>query len=420
MEMDDFCHSDSDCSGQSSCFGGECLHKDLLPLSPQDVILGLIIFVLTGIANAAGIAGASVLIPIAILVGGFSTHEAIPMVNTAVFGGVCVAAVLRIQLRHLVVDKPRIDYDAAMHLCMPMLLGAVAGVMLNTVMPEWAILTLLLLVLGYSTFNVFTRAVNIHKLGPIEEPILQRKSSEGSIQLTAIFREESQVAPCGQLIWIAGMLLLVIASVFIRGGKGIDSVLGFVTCSFGYWVATLLFVCVCLAFMYLTTQMLMEKNRYYESIGYPFSKGDFRWTKSECFTVIGGGIVTGLVSGLFGIAGGVVLIPILLALNMRPEVANATCSFLTFFTNFTTFLQYTATGMVMFDYAGVYFLLSMAGSLVGVLLLEKVVRKMQSATVFLLGIIMAIATVLIPVYEIRHVISQMERGTFHPGFNEFC
>ena len=140
------------------------MHKDLLPLSPQDILLGLMIFVLTGIANAAGIAGASVLIPIAILVGGFSTHKAIPMVNTAVFGGVCVAAVLRIQLRHLVVNKPRIDYDAAMHLCMPMLLGAIAGVILNTVMPEWAILVLLLIVLGYSTFSVFTRAIGIHRL----------------------------------------------------------------------------------------------------------------------------------------------------------------------------------------------------------------------------------------------------------------
>ena len=202
--------------------------------------------------------------------------------------------------------------------------------MLDSVMPEWAILALLLLVLGYSTFNVFSRAVNIHKLGPMEEPILQRKSDADSSQLTAIFHEESKTAPCEPLIWIAGMLLLVVASVFVRGGKGINSVLGFAPCSVGYWVATALFVCVCLLFMGLTTGVLIKKNHYYESVRYPFCRGDFRWTKSECVTVIVGGIVTGLVSGLFGIAGGVVLIPILLALRMRPEVANATCSFLTF------------------------------------------------------------------------------------------
>jgi uncharacterized membrane protein YfcA len=389
-------------------------------LSPQDILLGLLIFVLTGIANAAGIAGASVLIPIAILVGGFNTHMAIPMVNTAVFGGVCVAAVLRIKLRHLVVNKPRIDYDAAMHLCMPMLLGAIAGVILNTVMPEWAILVLLLIVLGYSTFSVFTRAISIHKLGPMEEPILHRQSRETTGDLGAIYQEEAKTAPCNQLMWIGGMLIIVIISVFIRGGKGIESVLGFASCSLGYWTATALFILICVLFMCFTTNILIAKNAHYEAVGYPFSKGDFHWTRSECLTVIAGGIVTGLVSGLFGIAGGVVLIPILLALNMRPEVANATCSFLTFFTNFTTFLQFTAAGVVTYDYAVTYFVLSMVGSLLGVTLLERVVRKMQSATVFLLGIIMAIATILIPVYEIRHVIMQVEIGTFHPGFNEFC
>ena len=418
--MDDLCESTADCSLLNLCLAGECVHKDLFPLATEDYFLGLVIFLFTGIANAAGIAGASILIPMAITISHFSTHVAIPLISATSFGGVCVAVAMRIRLRHLVVDKPRIDYDVAMHLCMPMMLGAIGGVMLNVVLPDWTILALLLLVLGYSSYNTFSRAVNLHRLTAIEEPMLGRVNNHVSSELEAVYTQERQLAPAKRVTMIGLMLLIVTVFVFIRGGKSISSVLGFTHCSPGYWTSTLLFILICCYFMWVTSASLITQTLYYNYIEYDFNKGDFHWNTRECVVVIIGGIATGLVSGLFGIAGGIVLIPILLSLKMRPEVANATCSFLTFFTNFTTFLQFAAANAVPYDYALAYCLVAMTGSLLGVFLLEKVVRKMQSAAVYLLGAMMVIAMVLIPLYEVKHVVSQVEKGTFRPGFHSFC
>lgn len=418
--MDDECDSNADCDLLNLCLAGACTHKELFPIAGADVFLGFVIFVFTGIASAAGVTGASILIPIAITIGNFGTHVAIALISAASFGGVVVAVLVRIQLRHLVVDKPRIDYDVAMHLCMPMMLGAVAGVMLNIVLPEWAILVLLLLVLLNSTYNTFSRAVYLQKLSPVEEPMLARVKENISVELEAIYTEEARLIPYRPLVWICLMLLVVTVSVFVRGGKAIHSVLGFIQCSRGYLTSTFLFVLICIGFMWRTSSLLIAKTAYYNSIGYQYIKGDFHWNPKQCLSVISGGIVTGLISGLFGIAGGVAVIPLLLKLNMRPEVANATCSFVTFFTNFTTFLQYAVSESIPYQYGLAYCIVSIFGSFIGVFLLEKVVRKVQSVTVYLLGFIMIIATVLVPIYEVSHAISQVKRGTFHPGLHEFC
>ena len=419
VEMEEMCTKSATCDWLNVCLGGVCTHKGLLPLAGEDVVLGLVIFLFTGIANAAGISGASVLVPISILIGHFGAHTAIPLISATSFGGICIAVVMRVQLRHLVVDKPRIDYDVAMHLCMPMMLGAVGGVMLNIVLPGWVILGLLLVVLGYSAYSIFERAIHVQRLGNVQESFVERIAQDTSSELMEIYREEAKLAPRKQLTWVCVMLFIVSLFVFLRGGKGIESILGFETCSPGYWVTTSLFTLICVFFMWLTSTSLINKTVYYKYIEYPYCKGDFQWNQRQCLLVISGGLFAGVMSGLFGIAGGVILIPILLSLKMRPEVANATCSFLTFFTNFTTFLQFAAAGMIKYGYAGTYCILAMLGSLLGVFLLEKLVRRMQSVTIYLLGAIMVIAFTLIPVYEVKHMISQVETGLF-PGFNSLC
>jgi hypothetical protein len=81
-------------------------HKPLLPLDTSDQ-LGLV-FTIGGLMIAAGggIGGGGILVPIYILVMGFSPKHAIPLSNITVFGGALANMWLNLNKRHPMADRP--------------------------------------------------------------------------------------------------------------------------------------------------------------------------------------------------------------------------------------------------------------------------------------------------------------------------
>ena len=152
------CTLSADCSYLEVCSPSSiCVHKDLWPLSALEILAAALVFVVSAMANAAGITGCSMMIPILIILGGFSTHNAIPIVQLVACAGVLVAIIYRCSLRHPCRDRPRIDFSLAMHICMPLLLGTCYGVIVNTLMPDLIILILLTLTLGFGAYGTFNK-----------------------------------------------------------------------------------------------------------------------------------------------------------------------------------------------------------------------------------------------------------------------
>lgn len=153
----DRCHSDLDCHILSTCLDSVCVHKTVWPPALLDFELWLCIFIISALANAAGVSGGVVLIPLVIWLGGFSTHHALPIVNLVAFGGLTVALAYRFRLRHSTRPRPRIEYRLALFLCVPLLLGTSYGVMGNSVLPEWLLLLLLVFTLLYVSYKTFAQ-----------------------------------------------------------------------------------------------------------------------------------------------------------------------------------------------------------------------------------------------------------------------
>ena len=151
------CTMDADCGYLQVCSANVCAHKDLWPLSVFEVLAAVFVFVVSAMANAAGITGCSMMIPVLIIVGGFTTHQTIPIVQLVAFAGVFMAIIYRFNLRHPCRDRPRIDFSLAMHICMPLLLGTCYGVIVNAIMPDWIILILLTLTLGFGAYGTFNK-----------------------------------------------------------------------------------------------------------------------------------------------------------------------------------------------------------------------------------------------------------------------
>ena len=156
--MNDPCLADSDCGYLQVCgAAGLCVHKPLWPLSIIEILAAIFVFIVSAMANAAGITGCSMMIPILIIVGGFTTHQTIPIVQLVAFSGVIMAVLYRFNLRHPIRDRPRIDFNLSMHICMPLLLGTCYGVIVNAIMPDWIILILLTLTLGFGAYGTFKK-----------------------------------------------------------------------------------------------------------------------------------------------------------------------------------------------------------------------------------------------------------------------
>ena len=101
-------------------------HKDLFPLDASDywgivlVSLGLVI------AASGGIGGGGILVPLFILVFGFSPKHAIPLSNFTIVGSSITNMVLNITKRHPHADRPLVDWDLIMVMEPVTMIGAVS------------------------------------------------------------------------------------------------------------------------------------------------------------------------------------------------------------------------------------------------------------------------------------------------------
>mmetsp|Transcript_34503 Transcript_34503/g.6216 ORF Transcript_34503/g.6216 Transcript_34503/m.6216 type:complete len:93 (-) Transcript_34503:1102-1380(-) len=73
------CDSDSDCKYLNSCEDDECVHKDLYPPDAVEIVGVFVVIVIAALANAGGIGGGALMVPILILIFFFDPHFAIPL-----------------------------------------------------------------------------------------------------------------------------------------------------------------------------------------------------------------------------------------------------------------------------------------------------------------------------------------------------
>jgi hypothetical protein len=132
-------------------------HKPLFPLDASDYIgflcgsLGLML------AAGGGIGGGGMLVPLYILVMGFSPKHAIPLSNVTVFGGACANFYLNRSKRHPKADRPLMDWDLILIMQPMTIAGALLGSFVNKILPELVLTICLVLLLAYTTHGTLKK-----------------------------------------------------------------------------------------------------------------------------------------------------------------------------------------------------------------------------------------------------------------------
>ena len=234
------CQQDSDCSTYSICRDGECQHKSLFPIGGAEVLGSFMILVASGLANAGGIGGGPLMVIILITIFSFDTYESVPLSQLIIFGGSLTAIIIKVFLRHPVKQRPLIDFDIALLLSSPLLLGASIGVIINLIIPQWLILFIMTLILGYISIDSLFTAIKIYKKENSSKvsvkilcPDTGILNSYGELdpELKTIYDIEKKIVPPKSLINIGFIFLFVVLGSFIRGSKSFDSIIGLQFCS---------------------------------------------------------------------------------------------------------------------------------------------------------------------------------------------
>jgi uncharacterized membrane protein YfcA len=138
-------------------------HAPLFPLTTSDYVGFACATVGLMIAAGGGVGGGGILVPIYILVFGFSPKHAIPLSNVTVFGGAIANTIYTTGKRHPLADRPLVDWDLIVIMEPLTIAGTLIGAFLNKVLDEQFLIVLLVMLLGYTAFATLKKAIKMYK-----------------------------------------------------------------------------------------------------------------------------------------------------------------------------------------------------------------------------------------------------------------
>ncbi|PIN26457.1 hypothetical protein CDL12_00782 [Handroanthus impetiginosus] len=390
------------------------------------LVAGSISFIAAAISSAGGIGGGGLFIPILIIVTGLDVKTASSYSAFMVTGG-SIANVAN----YMVVKsggKPLIDYDIALLSEPSMLLGVSCGVILNQVLPEWVITTLFVIFIALCTFKTCKSGVLYWKLesrGLRRNGCARMENEEDCGESTKVPLLSGELDE-GRLEtpWMKlGMLVIIWFSFFVlyllRGNRYGQGIIQIEVCGPVYWMIS--FMQIPLAVIFTAWILFSTKCPKNNS---PTQQENGGRTRSQSgkkliFPVMA--LLAGILGGVFGIGGGMLISPILLQLEIEPEVTAATCSFMVLFSSTMSAIQYLLLGMEQIYGALSYAAICFVGSLVGLTLVQQAVLKHGRASliVFSVGIVMALSTVLMTTFGALDVWKSYTSGQ-SMGFKKPC
>lgn len=115
------------------------------------------------VASSSGVGGGGLFVPILLLVGRFTPHLATALSSVIIFGSSISNLIIALFQKHPNANRPMIDYDVSLLMTPTVLVGTMLGVLLNVMFPNWLILLLLLLLLGFTTIRTFQKGIKEYR-----------------------------------------------------------------------------------------------------------------------------------------------------------------------------------------------------------------------------------------------------------------
>jgi len=458
------------------------------PFLWTDIVGTIVWFLTAGIATACGVGGGGIYVPMGILLLRFPPKPSSGLSQASIFGASLGGILVNIRKRHpdehirdtkgtpseehpgkmIAYEKgkgpmeieddrekyldggdgkrkfytrPVIDYNMALFLAPMEMAGAVLGVIIQRVFPNWLFLCFAAVVLGFTAFKTFKKffvAYAKDKAAKEERIELTKRESqrvlesqkkkesdangegaasdavddvEGNAntkeekeeeddpkqleQRRKFLEEDSRQYPFEKISYLILLWIGLTVITFLKGGKGVDSVIGITCQDAGFYVLvaaqflwTLGFAAV---FGYKNVKGVNERV----AVNYPFNETDVMWDFKKLQFYSFFTFVAGIVAGLIGIGGGMVLGPLMIVMGVNPRVSTATTATMILLTSSSVAVMFVMSGLVPWQYAVYFFFVCLLGAYIGKTRIDAYVKKtgMGSILVGILATIIALATI---------------------------
>ncbi|XP_062223439.1 sulfite exporter TauE/SafE family protein 5-like [Phragmites australis] len=397
------------------------------------VLAWLLSFMAASVSSAGGVGGGSLFLPILNLVAGLSLKRAATYSSFMVTGGAASNVLYNLLCTAGRRQAALIDYEIALRFQPFLLLGVSIGVVCNVMFPEWLITVLFSLFLALCTVKTCRAGVKIWRSESCgaapdrsKEPLLPCGGG-GDAENGDHAGSDDRGNGAGEGFPLKDVALLVMvwlcffALHVLLGDKHGKGVIMIKPCGVAYWLITLFQLPSAVAF---TWYIIYAKRKKQVVHSHDDDKANLVDSKMETLPSLSFPLVafvTGALSGLFGIGGGLLLNPVLLQIGIPPQTAAATSSFMVLFCASMSMVQFILLGMKGIGEASVYAGICFIASVVGVVVIERAIRKSGrvSLIVLLVTAIMALSTVIVTCFGAQDVWMQYTSGAYM-GFKLPC
>jgi uncharacterized membrane protein YfcA len=303
-------------------------HNNLFPLETSDYLGFFACLFGLMLAAGGGIGGGGILIPIYILVMGFTPKHAIPLSNVTVLGGAIANIILNARQRHPLVDRPLIDWYLILVMEPVTIAGTIVGTWINSILNETVIVSMLILLLSFTARKTLKKAIKMHEkesqeqseqeklasnaeLAPLVKQEQERmheeenENGEENEELHKILEEERKT-PLAAVAVLVALFLVVLTINLIKGGGAFESPIGIKCGSAGFWIANASILATIVVCTVLVRAWLVHRFETKRRVGYKYVDGDIEWDSRATLVYPSFCALAGLFAGMFGIGGGIV------------------------------------------------------------------------------------------------------------------
>jgi uncharacterized membrane protein YfcA len=495
-------------------------HDDHYPFLWNDIVGTIVFFLTAGVATACGVGGGGIYVPMGILLMRFPPKAASGLSQASIFGASLGGILVNIRKHHpdeyirdtkgtpledcpgkivsyekdkgpgeieedrrryleggdgqrRFYTRPVVDYDMALFLAPMEMAGAVLGVLIQRLLPNWLYLGLAAIILGFTCYKTTKKFLAQQRRDKVERADRARATenekaamaamaaaatadsdldaeavaSGGFVEMTEMgtttsvkstsfnagtddnpkdlemrrkfLTEDARQYPaekiaCLLFLW-AGLTIIT----FLKGGKGVDSVIGITCEDAGFYILIGAQFLWTLGFAAVFGYRNVKKTQERLEVHYPFNQSDVLWDAHKLRFYSFFTFVAGIVAGLIGIGGGMVLGPLMLVMGINPRVSTATTATMILLTSSSVAVMFVMSGLVPWEYALYFFCVCLLGAYIGKTRVDAHIRKtgMASVLVGALAAIIGLATVGCVVILLMNL---AKAGWCLEGFKPFC
>lgn len=222
-----------------------------------------------------------------------------------------------------------------------------------------------------------------------EDPRMTKAKQDSNHQLIEILKTE-MVHPAWKVLLLFALTIAMLTLTILKGGGHIN-VLDIHCGQALYWCLTLTTLPVVLSVCFIARNHLLKVYYAKQECGYEYLENDVQWDERNTIRYPLLCSIAGLCAGMFGIGGGIVKGPLMLEMNVLPQVTSATSATMILMTSAGASISYLLFQQLNLHYGLFLFGLGLVFTLAGQLTLNAVVKRYNRASLIILVIGITVA-----------------------------